>query len=73
MLVRATPARMKCPVRHTVKVICRRVRERTIEKTLSVERSETPPNHLGLDFHIYIYVYIRTYVSNTRARVSDLR
>ena len=36
-----------------------------------IERSETPPNHLGLDFHIY--VYIRTYVSNTRARVSDLR
>ena len=27
----------------------------------------------GLDFHIYIYVYIRTYVSNTHARVSDLR
>ena len=34
-------------------------------RMLSVERSET-------HFHIY-YVYIRTYVSNTRARVSDLR
>ena len=40
---------------------------------LSVEGSETPPNHLGLDFHI-MYIYVRlTYVSNTRARVSDLR
>ena len=36
-------------------------------------KRDPPPNHLGLDFHIkYIYVR-RTYVSNTRARVSDLR
>ena len=31
-----------------------------------------PPNHPGLDFHI-MYAYVRTYVSNTRVRVSDLR
>ena len=32
-----------------------------------------PPYHLGLDFHI-MYIYVRrTYVSNTRARVSDLQ
>ena len=33
-----------------------------------------PPNRLGLDFGIYNnYVCIRTYVSKTHARVSDLR
>ena len=31
-LVRATPARVKCAVCRTVKVICRRARECTIEK-----------------------------------------
>ena len=34
VLDRATPARVKCAVRHAVKVILRRTRERTIEKTI---------------------------------------
>ena len=33
-LARATPAHVKCAVRRAVKVICRRARERTIEKTI---------------------------------------
>ena len=32
-----------------------------------------PPNHIGLDFLIILYVYICTYVSKTRALVRDLR
>ena len=34
-------------------------------------KREPPLNHLGLDF-VY-YMYIRTYVFDTHARVSDLR
>ena len=36
---------------------------------LSVERSETPPNHLGLDFHIYMYIYVRTFLIRVRVLV----
>ena len=42
-------------------------------KSYQSSEARPPPNHLGLDFH-YKYIYVRrTYVSNTRARVSDLR
>ena len=35
-LVRATPIHVKCAVRCTVKVICRRAREDIIEKTIHI-------------------------------------
>ena len=69
MLVRATPARVKCAVRCTVKVICRRARERTIEKTIEISTSSSvsASNHLPSSLY-KLKISFQTFTSNYEKR-----
>ena len=59
----ASPREITSPFTHEIiSVLHSKVCNRSSE-------TRPPPNHLGLDFHIYMYTYVRTFLIRVRVLV----